>query len=64
MIRVYNPSEQAVLEGGKVTSEHALSDWQAVQMDEQPLALKLAAGEFGELAPCQTCSIRFMLNKQ
>ncbi|BEE13314.1 mannosylglycerate hydrolase [Aeromonas veronii] len=59
VIRVYNPSEQAVLEGGKVSCEHALSDWQAVRMDEQPLPLELAAGEFGELAPCHSRSVRF-----
>ncbi|SIR68116.1 PTS system, fructose-specific, IIB component/PTS system, fructose subfamily, IIC component [Aeromonas veronii] len=59
VIRVYNPSEQAILEGGKVSSEHALSNWQAVRMDEQPLPLELAAGEFGELAPCHSRSVRF-----
>ncbi|MGL4777375.1 MAG: hypothetical protein ACRCWT_13240, partial [Aeromonas veronii] len=57
--RVYNPSEQAVLEGGKVASQHTLSDWQAVRMDEQPQPLELAAGEFGELAPCHSRSVRF-----
>ncbi|MGL6491114.1 glycosyl hydrolase-related protein [Aeromonas veronii] len=59
VIRVYNPSEQARLEGGKVSCKHALNDWQAVRMDEQPLPLELAAGEFGELAPCHSRSVRF-----
>ncbi|MEK6215495.1 MAG: glycosyl hydrolase-related protein, partial [Vibrio fluvialis] len=60
ILRVYNPSESAVVEDA-VHIHGGVTSWQAVSLDEKAISNDVDAESFGVLKPCQVKSFRFTL---
>jgi mannosylglycerate hydrolase len=60
ILRVYNPSESAVVEDA-VQIHGGVTSWQAVSLDEKAISNDVDAESFGVLKPCQVKSFRFTL---
>lgn len=60
ILRVYNPSESAVVEDA-VQIQGGVTSWQAVSLDEKAISNDVDAESFGVLKPCQVKSFRFTL---
>ncbi|MEN3752409.1 glycosyl hydrolase-related protein [Mangrovibacter sp. SLW1] len=61
ILRVYNPSEQDVLQDDIVTFNHPISGWQETGLDEIPRATSGAQSHTGALKPCQVKSYQITL---
>lgn len=61
ILRVYNPSEQDVLQDDIVTFRHPISGWQETGLDEIPRATSGAQSHTGALKPCQVKSYQITL---
>ncbi|EKO5124003.1 mannosylglycerate hydrolase [Vibrio fluvialis] len=60
ILRVYNPSESAVVEDA-VQIHGGVTSWQAVSLDEKAISNDVDTESFGVLKPCQVKSFRFTL---
>ena len=66
ILRVYNPSETATINDSlNLDDTPSFSEWAQTDMNEIPLVehSDLTAGEFAELKPCQSKTVRFRFKK-